>query len=114
MTWELVTSSTRAKLGDEFESRRLCNVRVVNIDRPIQLYEIMPPSNRSKPRSTQRYERALEQFEQRSLSEAASILGELLSEDPHDGPSLLLMSRIVDALVMQPDGFNPVWELPGK
>ncbi|MFV1969212.1 MAG: adenylate/guanylate cyclase domain-containing protein, partial [Pirellulaceae bacterium] len=110
----LVTSSTHGKLGEEFNCRRLCRVRVVNIDRSVELYEIVPQSDGLNRQSTQRYEEALAEFEQKNLLEAASLLGKLLGEDPQDGPSLLLMSRIVDALVLHPDGFDPVWELPGK
>jgi adenylate cyclase len=110
----LVTSSTHDRLGDQFKCRRLCHVRVVNIDRPVELYEIVPSGETVNPQSTQRYERALAEFEEKNLFQAASLLGELLGEDPRDGPSLLLMSRIVDALVLQSEDFDPIWELPGK
>ena len=38
----LVTGSTRAQLDDEVACRRLCTVGVVNINQPVDLYELVP------------------------------------------------------------------------
>ena len=40
----LVTEFTRAQLGNDFELRRLCQVRVVNIVSAVALYELAPPN----------------------------------------------------------------------
>jgi hypothetical protein len=42
------------------------------------------------------------------------VLGNLLAENPGDGPSLVLLSRAVNQLIEEVADFSPVWELPGK
>src|SRR5439155_5872724 len=39
----LLTGSTQMRLDDGFKTRRLCQVRVVNIARPVDLYELRAP-----------------------------------------------------------------------
>jgi len=106
----LVTGSTQAQLDASFQTRRLCKVRAVNISEPVDLHEVMPAD---QPGDLARdYERALAAFEAKDFRQAVSILGKLVAEYPDDGPSRVLMSRVLmgeDAL-----DFDPVWELPGK
>jgi hypothetical protein len=60
------------------------------------------------------YEAALAAFEANNLESAARMLGGLLDAHRDDGPSLLLLSRAVNALLPGTPAFDPVWELPGK
>ncbi len=110
----VVTGSTWNHLGPEFATRRLCKARVVNIDQPIDLYEVIPSGRADELEQKRRYEKALHEFETGNLRLAASILGNLLVECPRDGATLMLMSRVVDALLHEPAQLDPVWELPGK
>jgi adenylate cyclase len=114
----LVTESTYRQLnagpGSNFEGRRLCTVRVVNIDEPVNLYELKTSAHRNWPTLKQDYEKALEHFEKKELRQAARILGNLQIENPGDGPSLVLLSRVVNTLVQEPAKFDPIWDLPGK
>jgi len=110
----MVTGATRQHLGPSFVTRRLCKVRVVNIDQPIDLYEVCSPEQRPRPGQVERYEDALREYENRNFRAAASILGPLLLDCPNDNASLMLMSRIVDALLDETGSFDTVWELPGK
>jgi adenylate cyclase len=110
----LVTGHTQRLLPDRFRTRRLCQVRVVNIREAVNIYELLPQVADGGADSKERYERALSLFEQRLLPEAVAILGDLLVDDPHDGPTLSLVSRIVNHMLHSQDGFDPVWDLPGK
>lgn len=110
----VVTGSTRNLLGPQFATRRLCKARVVNIDQPIDLYEVISSGRADELEQRRRYEKALQESETGNLRVAASILGNLLVECPSDGASLMLMSRVVDALLHEPAQFDSVWELPGK
>lgn len=111
----VITESTKARLGDEFLTRRLCRVRVVNIPTPVELFELAPPEDAVWKAIQPRYEHALEEFERRNFSAAARTLGNLLAEHDDDGPSLVLMGRAINALVAPEAGASdPVWELPGK
>lgn len=109
----LVTGNTQRRLNGEFPSRKLCQVRAINIKEPVELYELLPP-DKQPARLVERYEAALAHFEGQQLPQAAAMLSQLLVEHPQDGPSLLLMSRVVDRLLRREEAFSPVWELPGK
>jgi adenylate cyclase len=110
----LITEFTQAGLGDEFHTRRLCQVRVVNIEKTINLYELVSAGNDDWRDVKARYEEALAAYEQSQFRKASRLLGGLLLQYPDDGPSLVLMSRAVNALVDEGAKFSPVWELPGK
>ncbi|RUL88364.1 adenylate/guanylate cyclase domain-containing protein [Tautonia sociabilis] len=120
----MVTEMTHRLLDPKILSRRLCSVRVVNIDDPVNLYEIVDPERfvALDPERYQgdwadlqaRYDRALTAFEDEQFNVAAQTLGNLLTDFPKDGPSLVLMKRVVNGLIEGPDEAHPVWELPGK
>jgi adenylate cyclase len=110
----LVTEFTRAHLNEDFDTRRLCKVRVVNIGQPVDLYEVVPQRPPGWLSTRERYEQALAEFEQGRFRSAALLLGPLLGEQPDDGPALVLLARAVNSLVEGPEDFDPVWELPGK
>jgi adenylate cyclase len=110
----LITEATQGRLGDAFLTRRLGRVRVVNIAEPVGLYELMCPERPDSPAVKEAYEKALAEFEQRHFRAAASLLAPLIGEEVNDGPSLVLMARVVSALVEDAARFEPVWELPGK
>lgn len=110
----VVTDSTKAQLGEEFRSRRLCRVKVINIERPVDLHEIFvnPPDNWEDLKT--RYEHALDLFESQDFLRASRELGLLMTQFAEDGPSLQLLSRSVPCLVDPEADRNPVWRLPGK
>jgi adenylate cyclase len=110
----LVTQYTQSKLDDRFHTRKLCSVRVINIKQPVDLYELAPADRKFWPEIKSKYEEALKLFIECSYRPAARILGNLLGEVQDDGPSLVLMSRAVNAWVNGPDEQHPVWDLPGK
>jgi adenylate cyclase len=110
----LVTDATRSRMGAGFASRRVCQVRVVNIAEPVVLHELGRTDDAGWGELQQAYEGALSAFENRSFHEAAHLLGGLLQTRPDDGPSLLLLSRVANCLVSTDRDFNPCWELPGK
>lgn len=119
----LVTESTFERLPATFNARRLCSVRVVNIQEPVCLYELAEPArirgDWNDLRS--RYEQALKEFEDRNFHHAAALLGNILTDypgdgpdHPGDGPSLVLLKRAVDGLIEKELPGHPVLELGGK
>jgi adenylate cyclase len=111
----LITEFTRSRVGDEFWTRRLCKVRVVNIATAVDLYELALAGDTDWKAIQPLYEHALEEFERGNFRAAARTLGNLMAEHSDDGPSLVLMGRAINALVASAEGaFDPVWELPGK
>ncbi|HLJ95884.1 MAG TPA: adenylate/guanylate cyclase domain-containing protein, partial [Gemmataceae bacterium] len=110
----LITHNTEAQLEGTFETRRLATVRVINIAEPVGLYELTAPGRADSADKKQKYELALEAFEQGKFRETARLLGTLLADHPDDAPAVVLMSRAVQALMDDPRQFDPVWILPGK
>ena len=110
----VITGATADQIGDEFPKRRLCSAEVVNIAEPVVLYELRADADAAWPDLRQRYEMALEAYEREAFHEAARILGNLLTDCPGDGPTMILLSRAVDMLAHPPEQFSPVWKLSGK
>jgi adenylate cyclase len=109
----LITQFTQAHLDASFPTRRICKAKVVNIEEPVDLYEVVGPDEPGWPVLKENYEKALAEFEQKELRPAARILGRLVGEYQSDGPSLVLLSRAVNALVDE-SKFGPIWELAEK
>ena len=111
-TAALITGDTADLVGDAIPKRRLCSVRVVNIEEAVPLFELgLPPGGEA---IVKEYETALAAFENRDFRDAARILTGLLHQVPDDGPALVLLSRTVNALVSGPLPDHPVWTLEGK
>lgn len=114
----LISGATRSAIDDNWEEgtmRRLCRLRVKNIVSPVELFQVLPATNDPAQRDLRiGYEQALAHYEQQALHQAAAVLGQLLVDHPDDGPSLMLMSRVVSALLDGEAAFDPVWTMPGK
>jgi adenylate cyclase len=109
----LFTGETHKALGDTFTGRRLCDVRVVNIREPVSIFELRTLSQDEKTRLIAPYEEALSLFELHHYRQAATELTRILNDYPDDGPSLLLLSRTVNAMTAHEE-VSAIWELPGK
>ena len=79
---------------------------------PVDLYEVAPPGQPAWPELKQQYEEALALFERKEFRQAAGVLANLVTRH-YDGPALVLLSRAVNCLV-EPSGFNPVFQFAGK
>jgi adenylate cyclase len=110
----LITEATQHQLGPDFATRRLLQARLVNIDRPVSVYELVEPAPPRWAELKQDYQQALELFERKEFLQACRVLGNLLPAHEGDGPSLLLMSRVLHFMQDKQADFDPVWELPGK
>ncbi len=110
----LITEATRHFLDDGFALRRLCQVRVVNIEQPVTLFELAPPNRPDWAVLKRDYEQALEEFTRGHFRPACRVLGRLILDHPNDGPALILLARAVQLLVEEPATFDPVMVLVGK
>src|SRR5262249_22011002 len=110
----LITGATQAQLDGSLATRRLCQVGVVNIVQPVPLYQLAPPEQPGWQELKAPYEAALGEFENRNFRKAVRVLGNLAVEYPEDGPTLVLLSRAVRAMVDGPDEGHPLWRLSGK
>lgn len=110
----LVTRSTAAKLPADFAIRRLCQVRTVNIDEPVELCELASEPAANWPALKRRYEEALGLFEAARFFEAMALLGGLVAEYPNDEPTRRLLQRNVQCLSQSAEKFDRVWTLDSK
>jgi len=110
----LITRDTRRQIPRDMASRRLCSVRVNNIERPVELFELTTELSVAARRRDREYESSLIDFEEGRFSEALVKLGKLLTKHSEDGPSLLLMKRVIEAKLSDDSSFDPVWTMPGK
>jgi adenylate cyclase len=109
----LITAAVRAHLGAEFDTRRVCQARLVNIEQPENLYEVAAAAE-GRADFFRGSEEALEALEKGQFALAGGQAGGLLARHPGDGPLLLILSRAADALMHDGQGFDPVWLPPGK
>jgi adenylate cyclase len=110
----VITEATFQQLRFKTLSRRLCSVRVVNIEQPVVLYEIFDEDRPEVRELCQQYQVALTLYEKEEQAKAIRILSDILRLHPDDGPTLLLLSRAVEALLKREGAFNSVFDLPGK
>jgi adenylate cyclase len=110
----LVTAATRKQLDERFIARRVCRARVVNIQEPVDLYEVALAGDEKKLALFRASESALEALEHREFAQAARGVGALIDEYPRDGPLLLVLARAAPMLMHPKGPFDPVWEPPGK
>lgn len=95
-TWILTTEYTAKEAGETFLFRRLDRVRVVGINTPIRLMNLLGLKEEEGDRGramVEEFHRALEVFEDRRWAEAASLFQELSAKYPEDGPSQLYAKR---------------------
>lgn len=110
----LIAGATRKQLDDSLVCRRLGKVKVVNIERPIDLYELR--GSKSSENDCAGYEQALAWMESGDVDSASGLIQKLAKENPTDSPTQVLRMRIDQMKLRNPDDTDPdpVWELPNK
>ena len=110
----LITGATAKQLKGDFVTRRLCSVRLKNIDEPVDLYELTSHQGPTWHHVEQNYELALNAWEQHQLQATIEYLSHAVSKVSHDGPTMVLLSRAVDVWSRDLRDYDPVWTLPSK
>ncbi|MDR1287235.1 MAG: adenylate/guanylate cyclase domain-containing protein [Treponema sp.] len=102
----LISEYTRAKIGDEFVLRSLSRVRVVGINTPLRLYELLDIRSEA-PESltgmTVIWERAFEAYEHRDFEKALELFGGIAEADKGDMVARLYGERCQNYLKTPPD-----------
>ncbi len=95
-TWLLISDSTYEAVGKEFATRRLDRVRVVGINTPVRLYELVEEKSqltKEKKELLQIFEEGLTTFEDRNWTGAEKLFRQALKITSDDGPSLYYLDR---------------------
>ena len=83
----LISQSTKELLGDRFVVRSLDRVRVVNINTPIGLYELMEEKSLASPELldyVQNWENAMAEFNNRNYTKAKELFSSLAEKNEKD------------------------------
>jgi len=85
----LISEYTRAKIGDEFLLRRIDRVRVVGINTPLRLYELLSVNSEqaatdNERRAVEIWEKAIDLYEQGKFKEALALFTSLMENHPND------------------------------
>ena len=113
----LLTGTTLAALEEAPPNRRLAKVQVVNIEQPINLYELVCTPPTAWQERCDRYAQALGALENRDLGTAERLARELADEFPEDAAARALANRIGEARAednSDPGFDTSIWCLPGK
>ncbi len=110
----LITKATHDALGSGLLTRRIGSVQVINIEEPVDMYEVRLTDDERGRVLCQLYEKALREFEAQQFRRAARTLGDYIPNYEDDGPSHILLWRAVNGLVQPVPVFDPAWKLPGK
>jgi adenylate cyclase len=89
-TWILISEITQDALGQDFLLRKLDRVRVVGINQPVRLFELIEEKGRAEKsieEAVQIFHKGLEQFEAKDWAAARGTLEEVLQLVPEDGPA---------------------------
>jgi len=87
----LISEYTRAKIGDEFLLRSIDRVRVVGINTPLRLYELLPTD--TDQGAVEIWEKALDLYEHRDFRKAFGLFFSLVKRYPHDNVALVYAHR---------------------
>jgi adenylate cyclase len=95
-TWILASGDTVRETQGKIVNRRLDRVRVVGINEPVRLHEILGFEGEAPPetlRLVELFHEALDIFENRDWTAAESAFEAVLNHAPGDGPSEIYLER---------------------
>ena len=117
-TWILASDDTVRETGNRLLTRKLDRVRVVGINEPVRLHELintMEDASGNQHKLIQIFHAALDCFEQRNWKQAAAGFKEALALKADDTPSQMYLQRCVNFMQKPPqDGWDGVYNLTEK
>jgi len=118
-TWILISEPTYKELGEGYAVRKLDRVRVVGINEPVRLYELIDKTMYAPKDKVEILDifnsEAIELFEQREWEKAKKPLMEILKLDPEDGPAKTYLARCEKFIQNPPaDKWDGVFNLTEK
>jgi adenylate cyclase len=113
----LISGSTKEKIGDEFVCRSLDRVRVVGINTPVRLYELLDVRDEADGGETEdiaAWEKAIGLFEGGFFEMAEEAFSFLAKKRPEDHTAKLYADRCVQYLRSPPEDWDGVHTLTEK
>jgi adenylate cyclase len=117
-TWVLAAQSVIDAAGGDFLVRRLDRVRVVGINQPVQLFELLDEKSLA-PAATRElvetFDDGLALFEKRDWTRAGERFSDVLKISPEDGPAVLFRKRCTEYAANPPaESWDGVFSLGTK
>jgi adenylate cyclase len=117
-TWMLISDATHSRLGNDFVTRKLDRVRVVGIQEPVRLYELIDTKSgidRQTAECVEEFHHAIDLFEKKNWEGALSGFEKVLERLPDDGPATTFIKRCRDYIRKPPaEGWDGVFNLSMK
>jgi len=107
----LISEYTRAQIGDEFAIRPLSRVRVVGINTPVRLYELLDVATEAAPELLQMvkiWEEAFALYEKRDFPAARDIFHSIYKKNDADRVALKYLNRCKNNIASAPD--DETWD----
>jgi len=102
----LISEYTRDQIGDEFVLRPLSRVRVVGINTPLRLYELLDIASEAKPELPQMvksWEEAFALYEKRDFTAARDIFQSICEKNDADKTAQKFLKRCGKFITSAPD-----------
>ena len=103
----LISEYTKEKLDDEFFCRRLDRVRVVGVNRPFRLYELLAQKenvSENELKAQKYWEGAMDNFERMKFTDALKIFESLVKYCPEDRVAKFYVGRCLTFIETPPPG----------
>jgi adenylate cyclase len=117
-TWILASEDTVRETGDHLLYRKLDRVRVVGINEPVRLCELLDLADRADEKDQKLvtvFHEALDNFEKRNWKQAEEGFGEALAVNKDDSPSNMYLQRTLEFIAKPPeDSWDGVYNLTSK
>jgi adenylate cyclase len=117
-TWILTSEAARSQAGDDIYTRRLDRVRVVGINEPVRLYEIVDEASQvpaEMKETVDIFHSGLAWFEKKDWARASKDFSTVLRMRPDDGPAKKYQQRCSDYKKNPPaDTWDGVFNLSEK
>lgn len=114
----LISEDTFKVSGDTFTVRKLDRVRVVGIQTPVRLYELIEEKSQTDEltqKNLEIFHNGLDLFEEKKWKEAMEVFSSALEIIPEDGPSKTYISRCEEYLKKPPkESWDGVFNLTTK
>jgi adenylate cyclase len=110
----LMTGTTLAALSQPLTSRRLARVKVVNIEQPLELNELISNPSADWKIRCERYQEILDALETKNLTLAGELAEKICKDFPKDGAAVALAHRIAEVPTAHSTADSAIWQLPGK
>lgn len=117
-TWLLTSEATSNHLNGEFVTRKLDRVRVVGINEPVRLVEVVEEHSQAASEvreAVEIFHDGLARYEQREFARSFKRFKDVVRILPKDGPSTIYLKRCIGyAKNPPPDSWEPVVNLTKK